>query len=91
MKRIIIGLTAALALVFVGTARADDTKSSESKSTTQKSETKKDTAPYTQDTNKEGMGGSGSASTTTKSEKKTTTHDKDTKADDTKAAPAPAK
>ena len=89
MKRIIIGLTAALALVFVGTARADDTKSSESKSTTQKSETTKDTtAPYTQDTAKDGMGGSGATSTTTKSEKKTTTKDKDRKVDDTKAAPA---
>jgi hypothetical protein len=89
MKRIIIGLTAALALVLVGTARADDTKSTESKSTTQKTETKDTTAPYTQDTAKDGMGGSGATSTTTKSEKKTTTKDKDTKADDTtKAAPA---
>ena len=34
MKRLIIGLTAATALAFVGTARADDTKTtSESKST----------------------------------------------------------
>src|SRR5262249_61859056 len=87
MKRIIIGLSAALALAFVGTARADDTKTTE-KSTTQKStdakKDTKDTSPYTtQDT---GMGGSGSA---TKSEKKTTT-EKETKSDDAKAAP-PAK
>jgi len=83
MKRFIIGLTAALALVFVGTARADDTKTTE-KSTTQKStELKdKDTAPTT-DT---GMGGSGS---TTKTEKKSTKEEK-TKTDDAKAAP-PAK
>ena len=33
MKRLITGLTAALALALVGTARADDTKTSESKST----------------------------------------------------------
>lgn len=86
MKRFIIGLTAALALVFVGTARADDTKTTE-KSTTQKStDTMKDTAatPSSQDT---GMGGSG---TTTKSEKKST-KEKESKTDDTKAATPPAK
>jgi hypothetical protein len=33
MKRLITGLTAALALALVGTARADDTKTTESKST----------------------------------------------------------
>jgi len=33
MKRLITALTAATALAFVGTARADDTKTSESKST----------------------------------------------------------
>ena len=33
MKRVIIGITAAMALALVGTARADDTKTSESKST----------------------------------------------------------
>ena len=39
MKRLITGLTAALALAVVGTARADDTKATtDSKSTTQKSD-----------------------------------------------------
>jgi hypothetical protein len=38
MKRIIVGVTAALALALVGTARADDTQSSESKSTVKKSD-----------------------------------------------------
>jgi hypothetical protein len=33
MKRLITGLTAALALALVGTARADDTKTTESKAT----------------------------------------------------------
>ena len=33
MKRLIIGMTAAMALAFTGTARADDTKTSESKTT----------------------------------------------------------
>lgn len=33
MKRLITGLTAALALALVGTARADDTKTTESKTT----------------------------------------------------------
>ena len=50
MKRFIIGLTAALALVFVGTARAEDTKTTE-KSTTQKStEATKDKETKTDDT-----------------------------------------
>ena len=35
MKRLITGLTAALALALVGTARADDTKTAESKTTVQ--------------------------------------------------------
>jgi hypothetical protein len=84
MKRLIIGLTAALALAFVGTARADDTKTTE-KTTTQKSSeaTKDGTAPTT-DT---GMGGSGAS---TKTEKKTTTKEEKTKSDDAKATP-PAK
>jgi FtsZ-interacting cell division protein ZipA len=86
MKRVIIGLTAALALVFMGTARADDTKSSESKSkTTEKSEATKEASPSTtQDT---GMGGSGTA---TKSEKKTT-EKKETKTDDAAKTAPPAK
>ena len=33
MKRLIIGMTAAMALAFTGVARADDTKTSESKTT----------------------------------------------------------
>ena len=33
MKRLIIGMTAAMALALTGTARADDTKTTESKST----------------------------------------------------------
>lgn len=33
MKRLIIGMTAGMALAFAGTARADDTKSTESKTT----------------------------------------------------------
>src|SRR5215813_5051312 len=86
MKRFIIGLTAALALAFVGTARADDTKTTESKTTTQKSsDATKDATKDTATTQDTGMGGSGSA---TKTEKKTT---KETKTDDSKAAPAPAK
>jgi hypothetical protein len=84
MKRFIIGLTAALALVFVGTARADDTKTKEKSTTEKKTDATKDTAATPQDT---GMGGSGSA---TKSEKKST-HEKESKTDDTKAATPPAK
>jgi hypothetical protein len=38
MKRILIGLTAALALALVGTARADDTKTSESKTSVKKND-----------------------------------------------------
>jgi len=83
MKRLIIGLTSALVLAFVGTARADDTKSTESKSTTQKSEATKEATPSTH----EGMGGSGTA---TKAEKKSTTKEKEAKPDAEKTPP-PAK
>ena len=38
MKRLIIGMTAAMALAFTGGARADDTKTSESKTTVKHNE-----------------------------------------------------
>jgi len=38
MKRLIIGMTAAMALALTGTARADDTKTTESKTTVKQSE-----------------------------------------------------
>jgi hypothetical protein len=38
MKRLIIGMTAAMALAFTGVARADDTKTSESKTTVKHNE-----------------------------------------------------
>ncbi|RPH68154.1 MAG: hypothetical protein EHM78_19830 [Myxococcaceae bacterium] len=38
MKRLIIGMTAAMALALTGTARADDTKTTESKTTVKHSE-----------------------------------------------------
>jgi hypothetical protein len=38
MKRLIIGMTAAMALALTGTARADDTKTSESKTTVKQNE-----------------------------------------------------
>ena len=38
MKRLIIGMTAAMALAFTGMARADDTKTSENKTTVKQNE-----------------------------------------------------
>jgi hypothetical protein len=86
MRRVIIGITAAMALALVGVARADDTKSSESKSTEKKS----DTATKTEKkavTEEKGTGGS---SLDTSSEKKAPPESpgmKETKPDE-KAAPA---
>jgi hypothetical protein len=89
MKRIIIGLTAALALAFVGVARADDTKSTDKSSTQKSSDATKEASPYgSTDTSKEGTGGSGM---TTKGEKKSTKDKDATKADDATKTPAPAK
>jgi len=86
MKRLIIGMTAALALAFVGTARADDTKATtESKSTTKKSDDGT-TMKTEKKTEQKGTGGSDSTYST---EKKTKTDEK-TPAPDTQAAP-PAK
>ncbi|HEY1907226.1 MAG TPA: hypothetical protein VGG91_14365 [Myxococcaceae bacterium] len=85
MKRLIIGMTAALALAVVGTARADDTKAAtESKSTTTKSDDGT-TMKTEKKTEQKGTGGSDTSSYST--EKKTKTDEK-TAHPDTQAAPA---
>jgi hypothetical protein len=84
MKRLITGLTAALALVVVGTARADDTKATtDSKSTTQKADGTTTKTEKKATTDEKGTGGS-SSSTSTSMEKKTTPE----KTPDTQAPPA---
>ena len=56
MKRIITGLTAALALALVGTARADDTETTKAKSTTTKKSTDTTKSEKKSTTDSSGMG-----------------------------------
>ncbi len=90
MKRLITGLTAALALAVVGTARADDTKATtESKSTTKKSgEGTSSKTEKKSTTEEKGTGGSTSDTSTYSTEKKTAPKADEKTPPDTQAAPA---
>jgi hypothetical protein len=88
MKRLITGLAAALALAFVGTARADDTKAStETKTTTKKSDDGTMKTEKKATTEEKGTGGS-STETSTSSSTKTAPKAGEKAMPDTQAAPA---
>lgn len=88
MNRLIPTLAAALALAFVGTARADDTKAStETKSTTTKSDDGTTKTEKKSTTQEKGTGGSSTESSSSTTQK-TAPKAGDKTMPDTQAAPA---